>query len=77
MAGDKKARAIGFNHVALEVGDIGEALDFYGSFLDFELQSQSDTAAFVYLGDQFINFSKGRRQGPDDARHLGLVVDDK
>ncbi len=77
MAGDKKARAIGFNHVALEVGDIGEALDFYGAFLDFELQSRSDTAAFIYLGDQFINFSKGRRQGPDDARHLGLVVDDK
>ncbi len=77
MAGDKKGRAIGFNHVALEVGDIGEALDFYGAFLDFELQSRSDTAAFIYLGDQFINFSKGRRQGPDDARHLGLVVDVK
>ncbi len=77
MAIEKKARALGFNHVALEVGDIGEALNFYGAFLDFELQSRSDTAAFIYLGDQFINFSKGRRQGPDDARHLGLVVDDK
>ena len=77
MASEKKARAIGFNHVALEVGDIDEALDFYGRFLDFELQSKSDTAAFIYLGDQFINFSKGRRQAPDDARHLGLVVDDK
>ncbi len=77
MAGQSKARAIGFNHVALEVGDIQEALDFYGSFLEFELKSQSNTAAFIYLGDQFINFSKGRRQGPDDARHFGLVVDDK
>ena len=28
----KKARAVGFNHVALEVGDIEEALAFYGSF---------------------------------------------
>ena len=25
----KKARAIGFNHIALEVGDIEEALAFY------------------------------------------------
>jgi predicted enzyme related to lactoylglutathione lyase len=26
----RKARAVGFNHVALEVGDIDEALAFYG-----------------------------------------------
>ncbi len=77
MTDGKKARALGFNHVALEVGDIGEALDFYGRLFDFELQSQSETAAFIYLGDQFINFSKGRKQAPDDARHFGVVVDDK
>ena len=77
MASEKKARAVGFNHVALEVGDIDEALAFYGQFLDFELQSKSDGMAFIYFGDQFLNFSKGRRQAPDDARHLGLVVDDK
>ena len=77
MTTGKKARALGFNHVALEVGDIGAALDFYGRLFDFELQSQSETAAFIYLGDQFINFSKGRKQGPDDARHFGVVVDDK
>ncbi|MDH3242652.1 MAG: VOC family protein [Alphaproteobacteria bacterium] len=77
MTEGRKARAVGFNHVALEVGDIDEALAFYGRLLDFELRSKSDTAAFIGLGDQFINFSKGRRQAPDDARHLGLVVDDK
>lgn len=77
MSEKKKARALGFNHVALEVGDIEEALDFYGRLLDFSLRSKSDTAAFVDLGDQFINFSKGRRQAPDDDRHVGLVVDDK
>jgi lactoylglutathione lyase len=77
MAGTKKARAIGFNHIALEVGDIDEALAFYGGFVDFELRSKSETAAFIGLGDQFINFAKGRKQGPDDARHFGLVVDDK
>ena len=77
MTESKKARALGFNHVALEVGDIEEALAFYGALLDFELRSKSETMAFIDLGDQFINFSKGRRQAPDDERHLGLVVDDK
>jgi lactoylglutathione lyase len=73
----KKARAVGFNHVALEVGDIEEALAFYGSFLDFGLRERSDTDAFIDLGDQFLALSKGRRQGADDGRHFGLVVDDK
>ncbi len=73
----KKARAIGINHVALEVGDIDEALEFYGGFLEFELRSRSDNAVFIDLGDQFINFSRGRRQAPDDDRHFGLVVDDR
>jgi catechol 2,3-dioxygenase-like lactoylglutathione lyase family enzyme len=77
MTEDKKAQALGFNHVALEVGDIEEALAFYGRLFDFKLESKSDTAAFIYMGDQFMNFSKGRRQAPDDARHLGIVVDDK
>lgn len=72
-----KARAVGFNHVALEVGDIEEALAFYGSFLDFGLREKSDTDAFIDLGDQFLALSKGRRQGADDGRHFGLVVDDK
>ena len=77
MTDTKKARALGFNHVALEVGDIEEALVFYRSLFDFELRSQSETAAFIDLGDQFLNLSKGRRQAPDDGRHVGLVVDDK
>ena len=77
MAENKKARAVGFNHVALEVGDIDEALDFYGRFVEFTLRSKSATSAFIDLGDQFLALSKGRRQAPDDDRHLGLVVDDK
>ena len=72
-----KARAIGFNHVALEVEDIDAALAFYGQLFDFEIQSKNDNIAFIYMGDQFLNFTKGRRQAPDDERHLGLVVDDK
>ena len=73
----RRARAVGINHVALEVGDIDAALEFYGAFLDFEVARRSDSAAFVYLGDQFINFAKGRRQGPDERRHFGIAVDDK
>ena len=73
----KKARAVGFNHVALEVGDIDEALAFYGRLFDFTLRGRSDTAAFIDLGDQFLALQKGRTQAGDDGRHFGLVVDDK
>jgi catechol-2,3-dioxygenase len=77
MPSPKKARAVGFNHVALEVGDIEAALAFYGRIFDFELRSKSATAAFIDLGDQFIALQKGRTQPADDGRHFGLVVDDK
>ena len=73
----RRARAVGINHIALEVGDIDAALEFYGAFLDFEIARRSDHAAFVYFGDQFINFARGRRQGPDERRHFGIAVDDK
>src|SRR5436309_9361758 len=77
MAHGKKARAIGFNHVALEVGDIDEALAFYGRLFDFELRGRTKTSAFIDLGDQFLALQKGRTQPADDGRHFGLVVDDK
>lgn len=77
MTAPRKARAVGINHVALEVGDIEEALAFYGRFLDFTLRSKSEGAAFIDLGDQFIALQKGRKQPGDDGRHFGLVVDDK
>ena len=77
MTDEKKSRVVGFNHVALEVGDIDQALAFYGEFLDFELRSRSENMAFIDFGDQFLALSKGRRQAPDDDRHFGLVVEDK
>jgi len=77
MAPPKKPRLVGFNHVALEVGDIDEALAFYGRLFMFELRSRSKTDAFIDLGDQFIALQKGRKQPADDGRHFGLVVDDK
>jgi len=73
----KRARAVGFNHVALEVGDIEEALAFYGRLFEFKLRGKSEDMAFIDLGDQFIAFQKGRGQPSDSGRHFGLVVDDK
>ena len=77
MSERTKARAIGFNHVALEVDDIESALAFYGRLFDFELRGKDDTSAFIDLGDQFLALQKGRAQPADDGRHFGLVVDDK
>ena len=77
MPESKKARAVGFNHVALEVGEIEAALAFYARIFDFKLRSKSNSAAFIDLGDQFIALQKGRTQPADDGRHFGLVVDDK
>jgi lactoylglutathione lyase len=77
MSKGKKARAVGFNHIALEVGDIEEALAFSGRLFEFKLRGKSKDSAFIDLGDQFLALQKGRRQGADDGRHFGLVVDDK
>ena len=77
MPEPRKARAVGLNHVALEVGDIEEALAFYGRLFDFKLRGKGPTSAFINLGDQFLALQKGRTQGADDGRHFGLVVDDK
>jgi lactoylglutathione lyase len=71
------AKLIGINHVALEVDDVDEALEWYGRFFEFTLRGRSAGAAFVDMGDQFIALERGRTQGPDRGRHFGLVVDDK
>jgi catechol 2,3-dioxygenase-like lactoylglutathione lyase family enzyme len=73
----RRPRLVGLNHVALEVGDLEEALAFYGRIFDVELRGRAPGMAFVDLGDQFLALSEGRRQAADDDRHLGLVVDDR
>ena len=72
-----KARLVGVNHVALEVGDLDEALAFYGRIFAFEVRGRVPGMAFLDMGDQFLALAEGRRQGPDDDRHFGLVVDDR
>lgn len=74
---DEKARALGINHVVLEVDDLDKALEFYGGLLAFTLRGRSDHNAFIDLGDQFIQLTLGRSQVADTKRHFGLVVDDR
>jgi catechol 2,3-dioxygenase-like lactoylglutathione lyase family enzyme len=83
MTENRKPRLVGINHVALEVGDVAAALDFYGAIFTFTLRSSHRdddgglAMAFIEMGDQFLALSRGRRQGPDEQRHFGLVVDDR
>ena len=76
VAVERRARLIGVNHVALEVGDLEAALALYGRLFDFELRGRTPGAAFIDMGDQFIAVMEGRGQPADDERHFGLVVDD-
>jgi lactoylglutathione lyase len=72
-----KARIVGINHVALEVGNIEEALAFYGRAFEYSLRGRSEKMAFIDLGDQFIALFEGHGQHLDTGRHFGLVVDNK
>jgi predicted enzyme related to lactoylglutathione lyase len=71
-------RLVGINHVAVEVGDLDEALAFYGRIFELTLRGRhGNRMAFVDMGDQFLAVSTGRTQPTDQARHIGLVVDDR
>jgi len=72
-----RVRLVGVNHVALSVGDIEEALAFYGAVFEIRLRGREPGMAFIDMGDQFIALAEGRTQEPDDGRHFGLVVDDR
>ena len=78
MAGTSgKARAMGINHVVLEVGDLDQALEFYGAIFDFELRGRGETNAFIDMGDQFLQLTENADRAPDGKRHFGFVVDDR
>lgn len=79
---DSAARLVGINHVALPVGDVEAALDFYESVFEFEVRGRSDTGAFLDMGDQFLALMEAGDEAAggsavDDHRHVGLVVDDR
>jgi catechol 2,3-dioxygenase-like lactoylglutathione lyase family enzyme len=79
MSEGKKPRLIGINHVAIEVGDIDEALDWYGKIFEFSLRGRGPRSAFIDMGDQFINFALVPDQAAKgvERRHIGFVVDDR
>lgn len=70
-------RAIGVNHIAFEVHDLDQALEWYGRYFTFELRGRRPKMAWIDLGDQFIALGEGGPEVPDRNRHVGLVVDDK
>ncbi|HNO74736.1 MAG TPA: VOC family protein [Nitrosomonas mobilis] len=72
-----KANAVGINHVALEVGEIEEAIKFYSDFLNFEVHEKNEMQASIYFGDQFINLIKNDNRQADQKRHVGIAVDNK
>jgi lactoylglutathione lyase len=73
----RKPKLVGLNHVALEVGDIEEALAFYGRIFEFTLRGKGKGQAFIDIGDQFIALMQVDRHHRDSPRHFGLVVDDR
>ena len=75
MSDQARARLVGINHIALEVGDIDEALDFYGAIFDFTMRNRFERAAFIDMGDQFIALATVLEEHRDGHRHFGLVVD--
>ena len=79
MTEGKKPRLIGINHVAIEVGNIDEALEWYGRIFDFKLRGKGERNAFIDMGDQFINITKvaDYQQDGVERRHIGFVVDDR
>ena len=77
MSDGKKPRLIGINHVAIEVGDIDEALDWYGKIFDFNLRNRHERSAFIDMGDQFIALMETKTPHEDKGRHFGVVVDDR
>ena len=72
-----RARLIGLNHVALEVGDIEEALEFYGRLFKIQLRGRGPRMAFIDAGDQFIALAEGENRSSEEHRHIGMVVDDR
>src|SRR3954452_13161269 len=70
-------RLVGINHVALEVGNIEEALAFYGKIFSFTLRGRGEGQAFIDLGDQFLALMETQAPHQDRQRHFGLVVDNR
>jgi catechol 2,3-dioxygenase-like lactoylglutathione lyase family enzyme len=77
MPNGARARMVGINHVALDVGDLDAAVRFYAELFEFTADRSEAGMAFLEMGDQFLALSERDEPAPDESRHFGLVVDDK
>jgi catechol 2,3-dioxygenase-like lactoylglutathione lyase family enzyme len=68
---------VGINHIAVAVGDVDEAVQFYGRIFELELRGRVRGMAFLDMGDQFLALAEGDDPVADRHRHFGLVVDDR
>ena len=69
-------RLVGINHLAVQVGDIDEAIAFFERIFDeVQLRGRGGNMAFVDMGDQFVGLESV--EDPVSAGHIGLVVDDQ
>ena len=57
-------RLVGINHIAVEVGDLDEAIAFFERiFDDVILRGRAGNMAFLDMGDQFVALESVRRAG--------------
>ena len=66
-------RIVGINHVALEVDDIDEAIEFFSRLFEVARVEREPGGGSIEIGDQFIALFERDVEEP----HFGLVVDDK
>jgi catechol 2,3-dioxygenase-like lactoylglutathione lyase family enzyme len=64
---DSTARLVGINHVALPVGDVEAAVEFYESVFAFDVRGRIDGGAFLDMGDQFLALMENGEGTPGDG----------
>ena len=71
-------RVFGCNHIALEVGDIQKAVEFYTDVFNLKLKDGGEGDAFFQLGDhQYLALFEVDEPQIDDHRHFGIIVRDE
>jgi len=68
----------GCNHVAIEVGDIEKAVEFYQDVFNLEQLDDGEGDAFFKLGEhQFLALFESRDPHPSRTGHFGIMVRDE
>jgi catechol-2,3-dioxygenase len=68
----------GCNHVAIEVGDVKKAVQFYKDVFNLEQLAEGEGDAFFKLGQhQFLAMFETKNTPPDSGKHFGIMVRDE